>query len=396
MSKFKIAFRPLQDIRMAWVVWALFAAVASALVLWPGLHPRSVTHTYRSAALHWFQGEDLYTTRFRGFVYLPQAALLYSPLAFLPLYLNEIIWRFLCLGLLAGAVWRLAKWVAADSQWFPLVSYLTIPMAADSARNGQMNLPLAALMVHVAVDLAQGRWWLATLFLCLGMALKPLMAVMILLSAAAYPRMIGRLALGLAIVGAFPFLWQDPAYVGRQYGLFLEKMRLASSARPLAFGAQYQDLFGLLSTLGVEASSSVQWVIRLAAAAAMLALSWLAVRRWASSRGPILLLALSACYLLLFNPRAEGSTYVLVAPLIGIFTAEAFLLDHRPIFGWAGVALIVGLAWSYQIVGRSQWLMPTLCLIFLGYVIYVIFSRQQAGGLSVEGGEGNIQAAPLG
>jgi len=391
MSKFKIRLRPLQDIRIAWIVWLVFAAVISALAVSFGTH--SVAHVYRNAGIHWVQREDLYTSRISGFLYLPQTAILYSPLAFLPLSLSEVIWRFLCVGLLASAVWRLAKWAAADGRWFPLVSYLTIPVAAGSARNGQMNLPLAALMVHAAVDLAQGRWWWATLFLCLGMALKPLMAVIILLSAAVYPRMIGRLALGLAIVGAFPFLWQDPAYVWKQYGLFLEKMQVAS--QPLAFGKRFNDLFGLLFTAGLDVSQPAQFAIRSAAAAATLLLSWLAVSRWGPRRGPILLVALSACYLLLFNPRTEGCTYVLIAPMIGIWTARAFLFDHRPLLGWAGVALIVGLAGSYQIAGRNQWLEPILCLIFLGYVIYLIFSRQQAERLSVEGGEGNTRASPL-
>ena len=44
----------------------------------------SVVSTYRDATIQWFAGRDIYTDTGHGFLYLPVAAILFAPFAWLP------------------------------------------------------------------------------------------------------------------------------------------------------------------------------------------------------------------------------------------------------------------------------------------------------------------------
>jgi hypothetical protein len=88
------ARRRWNDPRLAWFAWAALFAVTAALVL--AGSRRTVTGNYREAAFLWFLGKDLYANAVRtghGFLYLPQAAILFAPFAWLPHAAGEIAWR---------------------------------------------------------------------------------------------------------------------------------------------------------------------------------------------------------------------------------------------------------------------------------------------------------------
>ncbi|WP_410960175.1 hypothetical protein, partial [Salmonella sp. SAL4434] len=77
------------------------------------------------------------------------------------------------LGVLATGVWRLAALGGgARERRFLVLTVLTLPILASSARIGQMNVPMAGLMAHAAVDLAGAAWWRAAAGLALAFALK--------------------------------------------------------------------------------------------------------------------------------------------------------------------------------------------------------------------------------
>jgi len=238
-----------------------------------------------------------------------------------------------------------------------------------------MNLPLAALMIHAVVDLADRRWWWASLWLSLGLALKPLMIVPILLVAAIYRPMVWRLAVGVAAVLLLPFAAQHPAYVVEQYRLCVRKMSMSS--RPGSM-ERFSDLFGIVQSLGIETPYAVQAAIRGLAAMLTLGLCRLGVRLWGNVRGEVLLLAMASCYLMLFNPRTENNSYVLLGSSLAVFAAWAFLVDRRSAVGWMLLGIIVGVTGSYEITrGPNYWLSPSLCLIFAGYLTYLVLAGRQ-------------------
>ncbi len=370
-------FTGLQGVRNAWIIWAfLFIIIASLVVM--SSNRRTVGIVYGTASIKWFAGEDIYGGGIHGYLYLPQACILFAPFAELPFTVGEVLWRAFCIGILAAAVWRLSRFAGrgAAVDLFPLMTLLVIPTALGSARAGQMNLPLAAMMAFACVDLGECRWSLAAFWLVLGLALKPLIIVMLVFAAILYRPMRWRLALGILAVFAMPFLTQHASYVWSQYRLFLLKMQVAGNPGEIGY---FSDIFGMARALGITAPFAVQAVIRMIAAALTLAACRLALKRRGNEQGSLMFFTFNTCYLLLFNPRTENGTYVVAALPMAVFAARALLWDHRRAIAWLLIVLIPVMGASYEITrGSNHWLCPGVCLLFLMYVIFLLLENTQA------------------
>src|SRR3954471_5223542 len=88
-------------------LWALALGVVSVLV---ALDPvrRSVTPVFHLAAERWWARRPLYSDP-RGFHYLPQFALLFSPFHALPAPLGDLLWRILSVATLVGGESAMAR-----------------------------------------------------------------------------------------------------------------------------------------------------------------------------------------------------------------------------------------------------------------------------------------------
>ena len=133
-------------------------------------------------------------------------------------------------------------------------------------------------------------------------------------------------------------------------------MFYAAAERGLA--PAWPQLFSLASLAGIHASEQWQMALRVAAAVGTLAACWWVARCGKSEiRNPksefpkqlnplILVYALSTCYLLLFNPRTENNSYVLLSPVIGVMAAHSYLVARQRIkavlLTAAAIALIAG------------------------------------------------------
>ncbi len=371
--------------RAAWLLWLAFAVGVTALVV-AEHERRSVTPVYREAAEAWRARQPLYRPGIHGFLYLPAAALVYLPFTGLPGVWGGVVWRWAGLAVLATGVRRLAglgeRPSAARFLW---LTALTLPALAGSARVGQSNVPMAGLMAHAAVDLAAGAWGRAALALALGLALKPTIAPLLLLVAAVYPRTAWRLAALAAAVLALPWLAGDPAYATAQYAAFVEKMRVAGAPPP----GRWQDLTGLTRALGYDPPPRLVLGFRLAAAGATLALAWLARRRRPAAPAAVLILALGAAYILLWNPRTEGVTYLILTPAVAWLGVRA-LEGGRAGPGAAGAWLCVGAAAVYGVShlltpGKfNNWMRPGATLLVLGYLAALVL-RPAAGAGRLDG-----------
>jgi len=349
--------------RAAWLLWIVTAVVVSVIV-YPDPDARSVTPNYHAAVSHWVAGEPLYNMAGSGFLYAPPTAVVFAPWSLIPRPYGDILWRWTLLGALATGCWNLTRRISPDDRWWFVTSLITIATAAGCARNGQSTLLITGLMAVAATDLLDRRWWRATLLLTLAMAFKPVALVMILLVATIYPAMSWRLLTGIAILFLAPFLTQSPDYVLSQYVAFRANSQTAYVTGDTGYWAQ---LFGMFKVFGWEIPPGIRQSLRIAFAGATFLGCWLAARRLQGVRAAFYLVALSNCYLMLFNSRTEGNTYAMVGPVYGLLLSEA-LYGTRHRLAIAGFAVAsIATVFNYDIAKavtpppREIWLAPLIC-----------------------------------
>ncbi len=373
-------------VRNAYIGWAaLFLLVAAMIVA--GRY-RTAVVPYWMAALNWLAGRGLYDgTGVGGFVYLPQAAILFAPFAMLPQAVGEVLWRLVTIGTFAVGLRSFARLAGERSgrELFPLMTLVAIPFAWDCARNGQATPALTGLMLLAVVDVARSRWWRATLWLSLGLALKPLMIVLVLLVMAIDRPMTWRLLLGMAGVALFPFATQHPAYVLQQYSAFLHNTTMAAHVAVVAQG--WTSPFNTLLLAGVEVPEHVQTAIRIVAAFVTLALCGLARQRYDPARSAVFVFSLAVVYLMLFSPRTENNTYVMLSPAIAVFLSQAFSVEKSFSAGilLTGIALVtVGHRPFERLLAphaEPTWLSPLMATFFAAYLIVRLLADATMKGM---------------
>lgn len=332
---------PVHALRMAVGLWIIYGVVIATIV---AIQPerRSATIEYQKATSHWWGGETSLYRKKNGYLYFPQFAILYTPYELLPDRVGEPLWRLTCLGSLALALWAAASRLAADrkASLFLIATILVLPSSFASARNGQVNMPLAALFLLIALTLSRERWWLSAGLLTLTLILKPIAAAPILLCAALYPRLRLPMLAGLIVFAVMPYAHFDPQYVTGEYQAFVRN--LTQAGKPT--GHSWCDFTGMFRTFGLLIPSTLQFAARALAGVLALWLGWRALRRLDRLRGAITVLFLSVIYLMLFNPRTEANSYVMLGAFVAIFGAYAGLVSKRlPMAaGFVTLAVILG------------------------------------------------------
>jgi hypothetical protein len=382
-----------------WLAWAfcilIFIAIANDVKRFPTKH--TTTPTYRFAATQWWQGQDPYTQdQHGGFLYFPQAAFLFTPFNVLPFLLGEILWRAATFGLFCYALVRLNDFFlvrdgSRSGKSFLILCLLAVPSSLASLRNAQFDLPLAALIVMTAAEIAASRWTAATVWLCLAVALKPLAVVPLLLFGAVYWRLIPRLVIGLLVVLALPFLHWNPAFVAHEYVRCFQTLMGASKGDE----PKFSDLAALLSHVGYNPSYELKTVVRVIFALVYFGLAWLGARRLGRVEAAWVIGALSADYLMLFNPRTETCSYVFLGPWVA---SLALLYSQQLRAKWLVWALgfaSLGLACDgFPKLGHfsvhdmtDRWLKPLIALLFLPVLIQFIFEQRKMAILSKDKGK---------
>lgn len=349
---------------LACLAWVIAWAIVSLLVaVQYDQHNESIV--YGRAGEDWMARRDLYAHNDLGdgFLYFPQSAMLYAPFARAGHPAGDIAWRALGLGLYAVGIWRMARNFSAQRALivFTAATAFALPPALGSLRNGQANLHIAGLMLLAADQLRNEHWAWATFWLILGLAIKPIMLVMILLAAAVYRPMIWRLLVGLVVLVLAPLASTDWHYALSEYRNCWHMLELSSQPdRPFC------NLQGLAWKLGIPLSQShatFQFLEVVGALLTLVVCLW-AARRWGEPLRAFILPTLAAVYLVLLNPRTEASSYVMIAPMLGIAAALLLLTQDRFAAGWALVVLCVLLTcdgWAYR--WTEYWLKPIVCLV---------------------------------
>src|SRR5512143_776402 len=359
--------------------WIVLFLTVSAIVVLDG--KRSVVPAYRAGALSWIGGQPLYDgTGVGGFVYLPQAAVLYVLFALLTPVVGEVLWRLGMIAVFAAGLYRFGRLAGERSagEFFPLLTVATIPLVWDCARNGQATLAITGLMLLAVADREQGRLWRSTVWLSLGIAIKPLVLVLAFLIMATDRRMNWRLLAGMAATALVPFLTQSPGYVVQQYAACVENMTTAAHVGVSVRG--WTSPFTALRALGIaDVPENIQTAIRIGGAVATLLLCLFIKRRLEPARAALYLFTLSVLYLMLFSPRTENSTCARLSPAIAVFLAPAFFDEHRRGQALLLASLSLLLAGS-RIVERlvaphaePVWLSPAIAVTFAAYTLVRLF-----------------------
>ena len=370
-------------VRLAWISWGAFFLAVCLTFFWKetGL---PVNHAYACGAQNWLDHRDLYSGD-GGFIYLPQSAIVYTPFYWLNGAWEQILWRFVMVGLFAAGVFRLSRLAGKGTQieFFPLVTLMVLPKTWTCAYSGQATLAMAGLSMLALVEIDRRRWGLAAGLLIAALAFKPLAFVLLLLAAALYAPLRSRLAVGLILFFVAPYATQDAAYVSQQY---LAAIPMFENAVKIGLTAEWAQVFSLSQLAGWPVPTELQTVVRIAAAVGVLLLCRRVCRPVARSGVDdglfsaepawLTILSLATAYLLLFNPRTENNTYVLLAPVLGIHCVYAGLISRQcvrcALTAAAAVSIVAGHEFCNWVTPTAGfvWVCPLVCLGFAVHCVW--------------------------
>lgn len=369
------------------VAWLLFTV---AIIIFSDPH-RTVSYNYWLAAQHWLTAQPLYSSNGKGFIYLPQSAIFYIPLAKLSFAVSEWFWKSFSLIAFGVGIGLIASQIAVvnrqSSQWiFGLLIVLAIPLSFDSARNGQMHILMMALMMFTAVALTKKNWTIAGLLLIIAFFLKPTALVFLLLAAGLFFKKLwhGLLMFALLFL-SLPFLTQSNEYVIQQYQAAM--FMLSSSANLGTLHPQdWAQLFNLFSQFGWNIPMLWQNLIRLLAALIFLGWALRIKKSYDLPQTVLWWLSLSVIYLVLFNPRTENNDYVMLTPAIGFLISKAIEQRQKIILGilyLIPLGIIFSFYLSFLFPGHRNWAAPLMGMIFL-VVMIQIYQNDSKSSLLME------------
>ena len=359
------------------MLWIIPMLVIAAMVIHNPLKRTVTIFSFHAAAGNWWASRDLYVGP-AGMNYLPHFAVLFSPFHYLPLRVGEILWRCCAATALAGGLWRLTReWFGVDWQRpFLWATIVAMPLSLASLRNGNANAIFGGVTLLAIVALLQQRWWQAVAWMVLATALKPLGIVLLLLASIYYLKVAWRLPLALLVLAIFPFCFGSPHYVWSQYQEAWHDLRSCAAVSEHRFA----DFNGILRTFGTPVSPEASTVVRFLSGCAT-ALAWLwGARRLNPSLRCLWLYALTAAYLMLFNPMSEENSYVILAPALAAWGIYFLFNDDSPSrrLGWAIVCMSLSMALLPNILRPlfgnyfALFWHPTMALLFIAGLIHFI------------------------
>jgi hypothetical protein len=325
---------------IATIIWALIlAAIFGRLLLSPrgqGVYP-----IFTEAARHWLHAKDLYRPTGEAYRYSPLVAVFFVPFSWLPDRAGGILWRFVNAAAYIGA---LAWWcrtvlpASLTAKQRALFFLLVVPLSVGSLNNGQSNPLVLGLLLAAGAAVLVERWNLASSCIAVACLFKLYPIAFGLLLVLGYPRKLGlRLVAAIVIGLAAPFLLGRFDYVLEQYCGWIQ--HLATDDRqtwPLAGG--YRDVRMLFRLWFTPLSGSTYLVVQtLAGAGIALACLWNRSTTQSARSFLTSALVLGCCWMTLFGPATESSTYMLVAPALAWAIVEAW----RRRQGWAARGILV-------------------------------------------------------
>jgi len=337
---------------LAAALWII--AVAAVLIhVWIKPEANTLYKVFHDGGARWLAGKNLYP-KVNEYIYSPFAAAFFAPFTLLPDNVAGILWRLISIAAYTGAFWAWLKRTISPAQMIALAWILLLPLSIGDIFNGQANPLVIGLLMLAIVACRRQRWMIAAL--CVGVAayFKVYPLAIGLLLAVIHPRKFPlRLAAALIAIFAISLILQRPSYVLPQYANWIHSLR-QDPRRTEGFFGLYRDFWLILRVLRIPVSLTAWAILQVAAGAALAAYLFLIQRRGAlPEQMDFLLLALGTCWMLLFGPATESSTYMIIAP--PLLLAVMRWLDAAPVYlGCATTAYLLLIAsqmltsWGHQ------------------------------------------------
>lgn len=332
---------------------------------------------YYDAANHWLNQQMVYHCKGNGcFVYLPTSAILFTPLAILPVKLAELIFRLLSMSLLTVGIYTFCRDIATTDlkRTFFIALLTTVVLSQAPVFVGQLHLIITGLMLWGFSLIAREKWWSAAIVLALSFAIKPTSIVLCLLAASLYPRVALKLLCTLVFIFLASFLTQSPHYVASQYIAFIHEFRYEMHFDAY-HGGHWATLFGAIAFYShIIINGTLQFSIRIIAAGIVFLLGLFATRTLSKKEAIYFIVACGMTYLMLFNSRTENNDYIMVMPLVGYSLARCIEEKKSILIGCfcAGIALMMA-NWNLSKIispGNNVWINPTVIVFYGIYLLY--------------------------
>jgi len=358
------------------ILWmVLISVVAFRATLFP--RKNSVYPAYHAAAQHFLNKEDIYNRQDPGkgidlFRYSPSFAAFTIPMTILPEAWAGGFWRMIQGQGLLWVLILLANRLWTNPYQRGMFLILCIPLSIGSLNNGQVN-PM--IVISLALGLIwgmEGRWWMAGMAISLAVFLKifPLAVALLFVLIGGWRLALG-LVVGIIFTEGFAFLIAPSDYVINQWIHWFELLgRDDRKMWPIEAG--YRDGWLLLKLAGL---TPPYWVYQSIQAGSGLALAFLVFgvsRGLGPARALLVAWSLGNCWMMVFGPTTESSTYTLLAPVLAFALLESVYYRQMRVFVlfiWlAGCLLFVGVFSSaFPIAGRLHSLgMQPIGAILLG------------------------------
>lgn len=365
------------------VGYALWAILFTVISLSIAQHPsdRTVSLAYIQAAQRFLQKAPLYEREgIHGFLYFPHFAIFFCPFVFMLPLAREILWRLFSLLLFVGSIRKISSsfFPGLQSKAFFCFSLLVMVSSMASLRNGQTNLGLGAALMLGFLYCGEKKNFKAGLFFFLGLILKPIALYPFFCAALFFPSFRKAALATLLFFFIFPFFFSmdHPRYAYEQYLLFLNRMLSVSQPNE----ANFADVQGLLYLFHLKLSPLLSFLTRsLGAIATLLVVRALGNLPRGSSLFPALLYSFSTGYLLLFNPRTELNSYVMLGLSLAFFSLYFGWIERQPKASLLFIFLspLLGIeAFGGSWVRIGLWLKPLVCLLFESLLVFFLFNRK--------------------
>jgi hypothetical protein len=360
-------------------VLALWAALIAGVLIRSLLKPASgtVLPIFHRAGGHWLHGENLYSGG-TEYLYSPLVAAFFSPLALLPLWAANIVWRLAVAGIYLAAV---RAWLRDGTSRIPANSHaavflILLPLSIGSINNAQSNPLVIALVIFALIASRASRWVPAALCIAIVTYLKiyPLAAGLLLV--VLFPKQFSwRLLIALIAFGALSFVLQKPSYVLEQYHNWVATRSV--DERHFDVENRPRDLWTLLFACGIQLSLRLYFLVQILGGGCIAALCLFGrVKKWGADRLLTVIFTLVPCWMLLLGPATESSTYVVLAPAISLVAVEAL---SRPFPQWmralvvAALTILIGGAAFIAFAGhrRELW---SMSIQQSGTVLFAVFA----------------------
>ena len=365
---------------LAVLAWGILLVVLTAIFV---IDPNEKTGfaPYLQGAERWVDERPMYSFKpNKGFVYSPTIAVFFSAFTQVPVFLANILWRWLSVAVLLGGLWAAFRWGPfghISARLRGLVCLMILPVAAGNLHSGQANAIVVGLLLLAVAAAGVGRWTVVALAVAAAFYWKvyPL-ALGLLLVVVAPWKLSWRLVVAMGLLGLLPFAFGGREYVSGQYEQWVVT-RLADNRFVYPIGMAPLDLWFVLVRVGhLPLSVTAYQVLRVVSGAAIAGLVLYGlVRSWPRERMLGMIFTLSCVWMLLLGPASESLTYLILTPAAALAVVESWqgrmgAVARVAALGGYGFLVAAILRVGFFPGWQSPWLLtfqPVGALFLLGY-----------------------------